>query len=178
MERTLTTKWPIVAIVSFMWVTCPSHFYGRRQQGTMVRLGSCLQTIPGPSAISSCFLYTKALTKVDCTYLFLFYKVDMKDGAVYVCLLWLGFCNGNLKRLPQRIKWLVLVWCWTQVILNSRISWLLCHSADINLLQPTSPPVGLGFRIGVRGLELGVRVNWHAVCFSCLHSLLWHWKTY
>lgn len=48
--------------VSFMWVTCPARFSGRRQQGTMVRLGSCWQTIPGPSAISSCFLSTKALT--------------------------------------------------------------------------------------------------------------------
>lgn len=86
--------------VSFMWMTCPARFSRRRQQGTMVRLGSCWQTIPGPSAISSCFLSTKALTEVDCTYLFLFYKADMKDRAVYVCLLWLGFAIGTLRKTP------------------------------------------------------------------------------
>lgn len=86
-----------------MWVTCPARVSRRRQLGTMVWLGSCWQTIPGPSAISSCFLSTKALTEVDCTYLFLFYKADMKDRAVYVCfLLWLGFAIGTLRKTPSK----------------------------------------------------------------------------
>lgn len=44
----------------------------RRQRGTAVRLGICWQTIPGPSAMSSCFPGTKAPTEVDSAYLFSF----------------------------------------------------------------------------------------------------------
>lgn len=108
--------------MSFMWVTCPARFSGRRQRGTMVRLGSCWQTIPGPRAISSCFLSTQAFAEVDCTSLFFFYKADMKDRAVYVCLLWLGFVIGTLR---EGIKVLLCVWCWTRVVSNAGISWLL-----------------------------------------------------
>lgn len=74
---------------------CPACSSRRRQQGTTVRLGSFWQTIPGPGAISSCFPPQRPSLEVDCTYLFLFYKTDMKDRAFfYVCVYYdLGFRN-------------------------------------------------------------------------------------
>lgn len=110
--------------VSFMWVTCPARFSRRRQRGTTVRLGSCWQTILGPSAISSCFLSTKALAASG-LYLFipLFKRLTWKT-ELFMCVHYkLGLQQEPLGRLPQRIKALGHIWCRTRVVSNAGISW-------------------------------------------------------
>lgn len=121
--------------VSFMWVMCPAHFSRRCQQGTMVRLGSCWQTISGVCAISSCFLYTKALLK----WIVLIYSSFIRltwmtwKTELFVYLLWLGFTMRTLKRTPSDpFQGLMCIWFWewSQMLGSAGCSRYI-HSADI-----------------------------------------------
>lgn len=115
----------------------------RRQQGTMVRLGSCWQTMLGPGAISSCFPPQRPSLEVDCTYLFLFYKTDMKDKAFYVCLLWLGLAMWAFKKTPSENQSTGLrlmpdpsgLECWDQLVSLGPLI-LLAFELDVAWSQP------------------------------------------
>lgn len=138
-----------------MWLTCPARSSRRRQQGTMVRLGSCWQTIPGPSAISSCFPPQRPTLEVDCTYLFLFYKTDMKDKAFYVCLLWHGFAIGTFKKTPSENQS-------TGVRLMSDPSGLECWDQLVSL----GPLILLTFRLNVAWLPQPLLSNMYSLSSS------------
>lgn len=120
--------------LSFMWLIWPC-FSRRCQRGTAVRLGSLWQTIPGPGAISSCFLSQRPSLEVDCSYPFplLWDWHERQDVCVFValffliyifvCLSWLAFRN---QKTPSENQSSFCVfdagpkWSWTE-----GISWFL-----------------------------------------------------